>query len=283
LGEWRPLAFPRTMVSPSLCWHARAATLLPSRAHTEESIKRYREAIRPAYAGTYAAAPIRIDPDRPSNAKDQLVAWRWKSPDMAVKRPIQKSFLPEPMIDAADVSAGLLYLHIAVAGRRHRRLHRRTRWVVPIQDLTKIGLGIPANDGWLHRASPIAPWRLRSHRHAHGIWADDRAGCQTENRADVMVDGRRCPCRGTAASVRPRILTPEFRRRDLRGVIVVCCGREGLVEARPRRRAMCAASMSLHGLSALDFPTVAQEMRARRRLPGRASCRKPAMPTSGRR
>src|SRR3954469_22479525 len=40
----------------------------------------------PAYAGTYAAA--RYSPltqiDR-SNAKDLHVAWRWKSPDMAIK------------------------------------------------------------------------------------------------------------------------------------------------------------------------------------------------------
>ena len=51
-----------------------------------ESAKALSQGEWPAYAGTYAAArysPLtQIDRD---NAKNLHIAWRWKSPDMAVK------------------------------------------------------------------------------------------------------------------------------------------------------------------------------------------------------
>jgi quinoprotein glucose dehydrogenase len=70
-----------------------ALALLPATLYAQsipgalpESAKALSQGEWPAYAGTYAAA--RYSPlaqiDR-SNAKDLHVAWRWKSPDMAVK------------------------------------------------------------------------------------------------------------------------------------------------------------------------------------------------------
>ena len=82
-----------------------ALALLPATLYAQsipgalpESAKALSRGEWPAYAGTYAAA--RYSPlaeiDR-SNAKDLHVAWRWKSPDMRSRLPIQKSVPAAPM------------------------------------------------------------------------------------------------------------------------------------------------------------------------------------------
>src|SRR3979490_63854 len=80
-------------------WHGLVAGLAlvlalpPAALHAQtipgalpESAKALAQGEWPAYAGTYAAArysPLtQIDS---TNAKDLHIAWRWKSPDMAIK------------------------------------------------------------------------------------------------------------------------------------------------------------------------------------------------------
>ena len=82
-AEWRrlTLAIGIALALPPSALRAQAIPgALP------ESTKALSQGEWPAYAGTYAAA--RYSPlaqiDR-SNAKDLRIAWRWKSPDMAIK------------------------------------------------------------------------------------------------------------------------------------------------------------------------------------------------------
>ena len=92
-----------------------------------ESAKALSQGEWPAYAGTYAAS--RYSPltqiDR-TNAKNLHVAWRWKSPDMAVKE-ANPSVGPSAANESTPLMVGgVLYTsHLAVAGRRDRRGHRR--------------------------------------------------------------------------------------------------------------------------------------------------------------
>src|SRR5262245_55119974 len=77
-----------TAISPALALVATSATLHARSiaGSLRESAKALAQGEWPAYAGTYAASrysPLtQIDG---SNAKNLRVAWRWKSPDMAIK------------------------------------------------------------------------------------------------------------------------------------------------------------------------------------------------------
>jgi glucose dehydrogenase len=106
----------------------------------------------PAYAGTYAAArysPLtQINRD---NAKSLRVAWRWKSPDMAVraKRPdIGPTFLNE---STPLMVGGVLYIATSLSQVvAIDAVSGETKWVFDPK-IYDNGLGMPANLGWLHR------------------------------------------------------------------------------------------------------------------------------------
>src|SRR6266436_6330311 len=112
----------------------------------------------PAYGGTYAAA--RYSPlmqiDR-TNAKNLHIAWRWKSPDMAIK---QANLLVGPSFANESTPlmvGGVLYTSTSLSQvAAIDALTGETKWVFDPK-IYENGLGIPANDGWTHRG--VAYWR----------------------------------------------------------------------------------------------------------------------------
>ncbi len=136
----------------------------------------------PAYAGTYAAA--RYSPlaqiDR-QNAKDLHVVWRWKSPDHAIKDgnprvgPTRANESTPVMVGGTLYTSTTLSQVAAIDARTGQ-----TRWVFDPK-VYENGLGIPANDGWLHRG--VAYWRSGDDERvviltafAHMIALDARTG-----------------------------------------------------------------------------------------------------------
>jgi quinoprotein glucose dehydrogenase len=112
----------------------------------------------PAYAGTYAAA--RYSPltqiDR-SNAKDLHVAWRWKSPDHAIKDGNPKVGPTRANESTPLMVGGTLYTSTSLSQvAAIDAATGATKWVFDPK-LYENGLGLPANDGWLHRG--VAYWR----------------------------------------------------------------------------------------------------------------------------
>src|SRR5882724_11339242 len=106
----------------------------------------------PAYAGTYTAA--RYSPlaqiDR-GNAKDLHVAWRWKSPDMAIKEANPKVGPTRANESTPLMIGGVLYTSTSLSQvAAIDAFTGETRWVFDPK-IYENGLGIPANDGWLHR------------------------------------------------------------------------------------------------------------------------------------
>lgn len=112
----------------------------------------------PAYAGTYAAT--RYSPltqiDR-SNAKNLHIAWRWKSPDMAIReaRPgVGPSFANE---STPLMVGGVLYTSTSLSQvAAIDSASGETRWVFDPK-IYENGGGLPANLGWLHRG--VTYWR----------------------------------------------------------------------------------------------------------------------------
>jgi quinoprotein glucose dehydrogenase len=112
----------------------------------------------PAYAGTYAAA--RYSPlaqiDR-SNAKDLRVVWRWKSPDHAIKDGNPKVGPTRSNESTPVMVGGTLYTSTTLSQVAAIDAETgKTKWVFDPK-VYENGLGIPANDGWLHRG--VAYWR----------------------------------------------------------------------------------------------------------------------------
>ena len=112
----------------------------------------------PAYAGTYAAA--RYSPltqiDR-SNAKDLRVVWRWKSPDHAIKDGNPKVGPTRANESTPVMVGGTLYTSTTLSQvAAIDAATGTTKWVFDPK-VYENGLGIPANDGWLHRG--VAYWR----------------------------------------------------------------------------------------------------------------------------
>jgi quinoprotein glucose dehydrogenase len=112
----------------------------------------------PAYGGTYAAA--RYSPltqiDR-SNAKDLHIAWRWKSPDQAIKDANPKIGPTRANESTPLMVGGTLYTSTSLS--QVAAIDAATgdiKWVFDPK-VYENGLGIPANDGWLHRG--VAYWR----------------------------------------------------------------------------------------------------------------------------
>lgn len=112
----------------------------------------------PAYAGTYAAA--RYSPltqiDR-ENASRLRVAWRWKSPVQAAKDanpnvgPTRANESTPVMVGDTLYTSTTLSQVAAIDARTGE-----TKWLFDPKVYDN-GLGIPANDGWLHRG--VAYWR----------------------------------------------------------------------------------------------------------------------------
>ncbi len=112
----------------------------------------------PAYAGTYAAA--RYSPlaqiDR-NNAKDLHVVWRWKSPDMAIKEANPRVGPTRANESTPLMVGGTLYISTSLSQvAAIDAATGETKWVYDPK-VYENGLGIPANDGWLHRG--VAYWR----------------------------------------------------------------------------------------------------------------------------
>jgi quinoprotein glucose dehydrogenase len=112
----------------------------------------------PAYGGTYAAA--RYSPlaqiDR-TNAPNLRVAWRWKSPDMAIKqarRDVGPTFANE---STPLMVGGVLYTSTSLSQvAAIDAVTGETKWVYDPK-IYDNGLSLPANLGWLHRG--VAYWR----------------------------------------------------------------------------------------------------------------------------
>jgi quinoprotein glucose dehydrogenase len=144
---------------------ALALIAIPSSLHAQsipgalpESATALSQGEWPAYAGTYAAS--RYSPltqiDR-TNAKDLHVAWRWKSPDMATRQAnpgIGPSYANE---STPLMVGGVLYTSTSLSQvAAIDAANGETKWVFDPK-IYENGLGIPANNGWLHRG--VAYWR----------------------------------------------------------------------------------------------------------------------------
>ena len=135
-----------------------------------------------------------------------------------------------------------------------------TKWVFDPK-VYENGLGIPANDGWLHRG--VAYWRSGDDERvviltafAHMIALDAKTGKPVPTLRHERP-GR--PCRRPAAAGRPRLLHHDLaagdRARRDRGRLI-CHGLVGT--AGRRRRATCAASTCVTGRLLWTFNTVPQ-------------------------
>ena len=112
----------------------------------------------PAYAGTYASA--RYSPltqiDR-TNAKDLHVVWRWISPVQAVKDANPKIGPTRANESTPLMIGGTLYTSTSFSQvAAIDAVTGQTKWLFDPKVYDN-GLGIPANDGWLHRG--VAYWR----------------------------------------------------------------------------------------------------------------------------
>jgi quinoprotein glucose dehydrogenase len=142
-----------------------ALALMPAVLHAQsipgalpESAKALARGEWPAYAGTYAAARYSpLTQITKENAKSLRVAWRWKSPDMAVraKRPdIGPAFLNE---STPLMIGNVLYISTSLSQvAAIDAATGETKWVFDPK-IYDNGLGMPANLGWLHRG--VAYWK----------------------------------------------------------------------------------------------------------------------------
>jgi quinoprotein glucose dehydrogenase len=178
----------------------------------------------PAYAGTYAAArysPLaQIDG---SNAKGLHVAWRWKSPDMAIKEAkpgVGPSFANE---STPLMIGGVLYTSTSLSQvAAIDAASGETKWVYDPR-IYENGIGLPANLGWLHRG--VAYWRNGDDERiviltafAQMIALDAKTGKPvptfgTEGRVDLAQGLRRAVDRDYYTATSPPVI--------VRGVIVV--------------------------------------------------------------
>lgn len=122
-----------------------------------ESAKALSQGEWPAYAGTYAASrysPLtQIDS---TNAKNLHIAWRWKSPDMAIKE--AKPAVGPSMANESTplMVGGVLYTSTSLSQvAAIDAATGQTKWLFDPK-IYENGLGLPANLGWLHRG--VAYW-----------------------------------------------------------------------------------------------------------------------------
>jgi len=123
-----------------------------------ESAKALSQGEWPAYAGTYAGS--RYSPltqiDR-ANAKGLHIAWRWKSPDMAIKE-AKPAVGPSMANESTSLMVGgTLYTSTSLSQvAAIDAATGETKWLYDPK-IYENGLGLPANLGWLHRG--VAYWR----------------------------------------------------------------------------------------------------------------------------
>jgi len=128
----------------------------------------------PTYAGTYASARYSpLDQINATNAGDLKVAWRWTSPDHAV-RSANASIDPSWLHEGTPIMVnGVLYTSTSLSQvAAIDAATGQTKWVF---DPGAWKLGMPTNNGWLHRG--VAYWRDgederdagRSHHHTLGL------------------------------------------------------------------------------------------------------------------
>jgi quinoprotein glucose dehydrogenase len=190
----------------------------------EESTEALAKGEWPAYAGTYGSA--RYSPltqiDR-GNAKELHVAWRWKSPDQAVKDANPKVGPSRANESTPVMVGGTLYTSTSFSQvAAIDAATGDTKWVFDPK-VYENGLGIPANDGWLHRG--VAYWRSGDDERvvmltafAQMIALDARTGKPVST---FGIDGRVDLTQGLRRPVDRDYYTMSSPPVILRGVIVV--------------------------------------------------------------
>jgi len=155
-AEWRLIAAIGIALALLLMPAALCAQPIPGAL--AESTKALAGGEWPAYAGTYASA--RYSPltqiDR-TNAGNLHVVWRWKSPDQAIKEANPKVGPTRANESTPLMVGGTLYTSTSLSQvAAIDAATGETKWVFDPKVYDN-GLGIPANDGWLHRG--VAYWR----------------------------------------------------------------------------------------------------------------------------
>jgi quinoprotein glucose dehydrogenase len=178
----------------------------------------------PAYAGTNAAARYSpLDQIDRSNASKLHVAWRWISPDQAIKARNPQVGPTRANESTPVMVGGTLYTSTSLSQvAAIDAATGRTRWVFDPK-VYENGLGIPANDGWLHRG--VAYWRSGSDERvviltafAYMIALDARTGTPVSG---FGTNGRVDLARGLRRPVNRRYYTMSSPPLIVGDVIVV--------------------------------------------------------------
>ena len=200
----------------------------------------------PTYAGTYASAKYSpLDQINAANVATLKIAWRWMSPDHAVRA-------ANPRIDPSMIHQGtpimvngVLYTSTSLSQvAAIDAATGQTKWVF---DPGSHKLGMPTNLGWIHRG--VAYWRDGADErivmltgHAFMIALDAKTGRPlegfgTKGRVDLTEGlGRPVPSRWLYGHTSPPVI--------VRDVVVVGSSVLGFPSASPCPSATCAASTS---------------------------------------
>jgi quinoprotein glucose dehydrogenase len=132
----------------------------------------------PTYAGTYASAKYSpLDQITAANAADLRIAWRWASPDQAIRAAnaqIDPSWLHE---STPVMVGGTLYTSTSLS--QVAAIDAATGQAKWVFDPGAWKLGMPTNNGWLHRG--VAYWR---------DGADERVIMLTSHASMIALDAR---------------------------------------------------------------------------------------------
>ena len=190
----------------------------------EESARALARGEWPVYAGTSAAAHYSpLTQINRTNARDLHIAWRWKSPDRAIRDAdptIGPSFANE---STPLMVGGVLYTSTSLSQvAAIDAASGETKWVYDPK-IYQNGLGLPANLGWLHRG--VAYWRNGDDERiviltafAQMIALDAKTGKPV---AAFGKDGRVDLVEGLGRPVDPNYYTMTSPPVIVRGVIVV--------------------------------------------------------------